>query len=95
MLRKGAENGLTPKRLRTGKPFVLNGLIPPGGDGEDRTPDLLHAMQALSQLSYVPGGRTWYRSNYREWTGARSAPSSGGAEPAALRRCPAGIAVVP
>lgn len=25
-----------------------------GGDGEDRTLDLLHAKQALSQLSYVP-----------------------------------------
>ena len=25
-----------------------------GGDKEDRTPDLLHAMQALSQLSYTP-----------------------------------------
>src|ERR1700722_1496717 len=26
----------------------------PGGAREDRTPDLLHAMQALSQLSYGP-----------------------------------------
>ena len=26
-----------------------------GGAKEDRTPDLLHAMQALSQLSYSPG----------------------------------------
>lgn len=25
-----------------------------GGAKEDRTPDLLHAMQALSQLSYGP-----------------------------------------
>ena len=25
-----------------------------GGDEGDRTPDLLHAMQALSQLSYAP-----------------------------------------
>ena len=25
-----------------------------GGDKGDRTPDLLHAMQALSQLSYAP-----------------------------------------
>mgnify|MGYP006983641585 CR=1 FL=1 len=25
-----------------------------GGDGEIRTPDLLHAKQALSQLSYTP-----------------------------------------
>lgn len=27
-----------------------------GGDEEDRTPDLLNANQALSQLSYVPFG---------------------------------------
>ena len=26
----------------------------PGGDKQDRTADLLHAMQALSQLSYTP-----------------------------------------
>ena len=26
-----------------------------GGDKRDRTADLLHAMQALSQLSYTPG----------------------------------------
>lgn len=25
-----------------------------GGDKEDRTPDLLNAIQALSQLSYAP-----------------------------------------
>ena len=25
-----------------------------GGDDRDRTDDLLHAMQALSQLSYIP-----------------------------------------
>ncbi len=29
-----------------------------GGDEGDRTPDLLHAMQALSQLSYAPVQRT-------------------------------------
>ena len=28
---------------------------PTGGDGGIRTPDLLHAKQALSQLSYTPG----------------------------------------
>ena len=39
----------------TGNPLDLNGSETPGGDGEARTPDLLHAMQALSQLSYVPG----------------------------------------
>jgi hypothetical protein len=29
-------------------------LIKFGGDKQDRTADLLHAMQALSQLSYTP-----------------------------------------
>jgi hypothetical protein len=29
-----------------------------GGDKQDRTADLLHAMQALSQLSYTPTGKT-------------------------------------
>ena len=29
-----------------------------GGDKRDRTVDLLHAMQALSQLSYTPISRT-------------------------------------
>ena len=32
--------------------------FPYGGDEGDRTPDLLHAMQALSQLSYAPVQRT-------------------------------------
>lgn len=31
-----------------------------GGDGEDRTLDLLHAKQALSQLSYAPMDDTHY-----------------------------------
>ena len=30
-----------------------------GGDEEDRTPDLLNANQALSQLSYVPIEKWW------------------------------------
>jgi hypothetical protein len=29
-----------------------------GGGTRDRTADLLHAMQALSQLSYTPNGET-------------------------------------
>ena len=34
-------------------------MLPPkknGGDNRARTDDLLHAMQALSQLSYIPTG---------------------------------------
>ena len=31
-----------------------------GGDKRDRTADLLHAMQALSQLSYTPKKRAHY-----------------------------------
>ena len=32
-----------------------------GGDEGDRTPDLLTASQALSQLSYAPVTRRYYR----------------------------------
>ena len=35
-------------------------LLPFGGDKRDRTADLLHAMQALSQLSYTPKKRAHY-----------------------------------
>ena len=31
-----------------------------GGDKQDRTADLLHAMQALSQLSYTPSPHNFY-----------------------------------
>ena len=31
-----------------------------GGDKEDRTPDLLNAIQALSQLSYTPDWLVYY-----------------------------------
>ena len=34
-----------------------------GGDKRDRTADLLHAMQALSQLSYTPRKK---KANYTE-----------------------------
>ena len=33
-----------------------------GGDGGIRTPDLLHAKQALSQLSYTPGYHLFYHN---------------------------------
>ena len=35
-------------------PIERSGLIGDGGEG-NRTPDLLNAIQALSQLSYAPG----------------------------------------
>jgi hypothetical protein len=44
-----------PKRPQTDR-YTFFGAC---GAREDRTPDLLHAMQALSQLSYGPGP-TWY-----------------------------------
>ncbi len=34
--------------------ILADALKKNGGDEEDRTPDLLNANQALSQLSYVP-----------------------------------------
>ena len=45
---------------QNGRKFILHQNIQAdvlkknGGDEEDRTPDLLNANQALSQLSYVP-----------------------------------------
>ena len=36
-----------------------------GGDKRDRTADLLHAMQALSQLSYTPNFDANYISRRR------------------------------
>ena len=41
--------GSKPWNFRTDKNF--------GGGKRDRTDDLLHAMQALSQLSYTPNGQ--------------------------------------
>ena len=35
-----------------------------GGDEGDRTPDLLTASQALSQLSYAPVTRQYYRGSW-------------------------------
>ena len=37
-----------------------------GGDEGDRTPDLLTASQALSQLSYAPVTRRYYRGSWRD-----------------------------
>ena len=35
-----------------------------GGDEGVRTPDLLTASQALSQLSYAPGARRYYTETF-------------------------------
>ena len=44
------------KIKKSRRPYGIRfaGFYFPGGDEGDRTPDLLHAMQALSQLSYAP-----------------------------------------
>ena len=44
-------------RRRNDEGQALPGLHVGGGDGEDRTPDLLIANQTLSQLSYAPNAR--------------------------------------
>ena len=44
-------------------------LIHDGGDEGDRTPDLLTASQALSQLSYAPVTRRYYRGSWRDAQG--------------------------
>ena len=36
-----------------------------GGDGRDRTVDLLNAIQALSQLSYAPVKMQYYQGNQK------------------------------
>jgi hypothetical protein len=43
----GNQSNIAAKRFNKG--FQVS-----GGDKRDRTADLLHAMQALSQLSYTP-----------------------------------------
>ena len=40
-----------------------------GGDEGDRTPDLLTASQALSQLSYAPVTTRYYRRSWRDVQG--------------------------
>ena len=49
--------GRCPRPLDDGDPDKTLSLSRlPGGGKRDRTADLLHAMQALSQLSYTPDG---------------------------------------
>src|SRR5512135_781258 len=52
-----AVKGRCPRPLDDGD--VIQNLF--GGGKRDRTADLLHAMQALSQLSYTPKKRAHYR----------------------------------
>ena len=42
-----------------------------GGDKRDRTADLLHAMQALSQLSYSPSSVRTGRILMAVWKGVK------------------------
>src|SRR5688500_13813497 len=44
-----------PASREARKARLSAGLYLPGGDKRDRTADLLNAIQALSQLSYIPG----------------------------------------
>ena len=48
------------KSLRDTEGFCIH----VGGDEGDRTPDLLTASQALSQLSYAPVTRRYYRGRF-------------------------------
>ena len=53
-----------------------------GGARRDRTADLLHAMQALSQLSYGPTRRPrTLRSRFRLVKELRGAPGEGRIDP--------------
>lgn len=50
-----AVKGRCPRPLDDGDPSPTS--LAPGGGKRDRTADLLHAMQALSQLSYTPAAK--------------------------------------
>ena len=50
---KGIRTPVTAVKGRCPRPLDDGDLVN-GGDKRDRTADLLHAMQALSQLSYTP-----------------------------------------
>jgi hypothetical protein len=64
MTRKGnpfaARHSHTLRRAKIPYPYEI------GGAKEDRTPDLLRARQALSQLSYSPNG-VFYQSTPQRW----------------------------
>ena len=51
-------------RMKKGLRFSEGLCIHNGGDEGDRTPDLLTASQALSQLSYAPVTRRYYRGMF-------------------------------
>ena len=55
----------TKKGLRNTEDLYIHD----GGDEGDRTPDLLTASQALSQLSYAPVTRRYYRGSWRDVQG--------------------------
>ena len=71
-----AVKGRCPRPLDDGDPnkTVTTNDSVPGGGKRDRTADLLHAMQALSQLSYTP--KPEKQPNHvklAEWTGLEPA----------------------
>ena len=51
-------------RMKKGLRITEGLCIHDGGDEGDRTPDLLTASQALSQLSYAPVTRRYYRGRF-------------------------------
>ena len=66
-----------------------------GGAKRDRTADLLHAMQALSQLSYSPGGvirMPLFRENHKHYFHGWGCPS-GNQGWVSRNRCPDWIPV--
>ncbi len=50
--------------MKKGLRYTEDLKIHDGGDEGDRTPDLLTASQALSQLSYAPVTRRYYRGMF-------------------------------
>ena len=55
-------SGSIPFYMKNNSTELKSGAIILGGDGGDRTHDLLNAIQALSQLSYTPIATVWYHT---------------------------------
>ena len=60
----GGVSGVWCFRMKKGLRNSEGLYIHDGGDEGDRTPDLLTASQALSQLSYAPVTRRYYRGMF-------------------------------
>src|SRR5574337_508191 len=68
-------------------------ILSTGGGKRDRTADLLHAMQALSQLSYTPDERARIRSGRYVAATASTATTTASTAPSVKPRTGTGRAI--